>query len=594
MSLLAMQDNSKQSDFSFFLQFYKKHIHLFFIALPIALIIALIPVAQALIAGDFVEKGLFQKNMDMVKNYSFLIVIVFVVDGISNFIYKFCIRMSMEKTVKDTRDFFFKKYIALSKSLTNTIPSGKITNHLLSDMFVLSFFSNEIINVFSQPLKIIVIFGFLFYTSWKLTLICLLTLPFVLLITKYFGKKNKKNQENIQEALEDITIQVHESTSGLQTAQIFGRLGTLYTDFKTKNEHHLSRIKKLIRIEESVSPTIKVFTTFVAALVAYFGGYLVETGEMSAGKLTTYFTAGGLMLDPLRKIGHINVKVQEFSAVLHRLRDFINIKTDAITDEQAFMLENPTTTNTKNSFTHLKAQNIHYTHNQNDKDAFKLTIPEFEFKAGQRIAFVGQSGSGKSTFSHLILRLLDPVQGTLLLNNKKVSDYDLKSYRSHFSYVSQNPFLFNKTLKENLLFAKSSATDEELKKVIQQAQLDQLVNSWPEGINTVIAPQSSSVSGGEKQRIAIARAILKDSPVIIFDEATSQLDSENETLIAKALNDLAQNKSIISIAHRLSTTKDYDHIYVFENGKIIEQGTPGDLLSQDTSTYKKLYDLQSL
>lgn len=566
------------------------------IAIPLAIIVSATTMAPAPAAGNFFDEILAEGDINKVLFLCTIVFFIFILDGAARFTYRYTIRLALERAVRDLRNDVFERFMIFSKEISTRFTSGQVTNHMLSDMFVISSFSFEIIDIVLQPLTVLVLFSYLFYLNWQLTCFCLLAVPILIVITKFFGKKSKRNQHNIQSTLEKISNQIMESVNGLATIQSYSRIKKFKNEFQDRNSENYHHLAKLIRNEESVSPLLKVFTTLIGVGVAAYGGYLVINGQLSKGDLLAYVLAAGLMQQPLKQIGRLHVRTQEIVAAAERLYKIFQIPLDPISTEQTTLHTGTTTSKLPTPL--IEFHNLSYQYpNSNGlprKALYAVNDLNFSIQPGEKVALVGRSGSGKSTLSQLCMRFMDPTIGDVSLNGKNARDWDLSEFRQHFAYVSQHPFLFNRSIKENLLLANQNATEEELWNALEKAFLKDFVCTLPKQLDTVVGNDAGELSGGERQRLAIARSFLKNAPFLVFDEATSQLDSHSEKAIQQALEELIKNRSAMIIAHRLITIRKVDKIYVFDQGKIVEHGSPASLLENKNGPFHKLWEAQNL
>jgi subfamily B ATP-binding cassette protein MsbA len=565
---------------------------------------ALVNMQTVNLPKHFIDDALAKKRWDLVLFFAGALVALFLLDGFFDYFHRFSLRVCVERTVRDLRKEIFDRLMVFSHDQASRYTSGKAVNHIVSDVQVMSNGLHIAADVIKEPLVLLALLGTLFYTSWKLTLVCFIAIPLVGLIGKLLGKSARRNQARLQDAMENVSNHVLESLGGLRTAHAFGRTRTLREEFSRYLDESYGFLIRLARAEESVSPTTKFITSIVGGALIAFGGRLVVDGELTAGGLVTFITAAAGMQQPLRQLNQVNVRLQQVIAAARRLVIMLEEPLDDVARSQARILTAavPPPAPRKREARPLIFENVSYKYphrtvedaetNVEDKRPWALEQLSLELPAGRRLALVGKSGSGKSTMTLLALRFLDPTSGRVILGDKPANEWDLGDYRAHFSWVSQDIFLFNRTIRENLSFARSTASDKDIWAALEKAQLKDFVERLPRKLDTQLGERASRLSGGEKQRLAIARAFLKDAPLVVLDEATSNLDATSEEAVSRALYDLMEDRSVLVIAHRLNLIREVDEVAVLGEGKLLEKGPPETLLDLADGHFRKLWDTQ--
>jgi ATP-binding cassette, subfamily B, bacterial MsbA len=574
-----------------------------------------IQILQNQLTRNFFDKGLDEKNWNQVISICIALIIYFFIEGLVTYLHRYLLRIGTESTVKGLRKEVFDRFLILSQSQYAPYTSGRAVNHIISDTTVISNGLHIIADLIQSPLTILGMLGYLFYLNWQLTLVCLLALPLVALVGKLLGGSARRNQGRIQGMLEKLSNHVIESIRGLRTAHTFNQTSQLQNEFQDKLDESYRYYLKLARVEEIVAPLTKWVTSWVGAVLIGFGAYFVikdapaaATGDPRAfttGALVAFLMAAGRLQQPLRQLNHVHVRLQQVFASAERICGVLHEELDQVSLAQKKILETDSQVQKINLNTRLNPkatslcfQNVNFRYPQREGEAALDSNPlalkdiSFELRTGQRVALVGRSGSGKSTLSLLAMRFLDATQGSILLNGKEAREWDLNAYRNHFTYVSQDVYIFNRSLKENLLFANSSATEEQMWEALEKAHIKNFVEKLPRGLETRAGELAGSFSGGEKQRFSIARAFLKNAPFLILDEATSQLDAHAEASVQKALSELLIGRSALIIAHRLATVRDCDRVLVMESGSVIEEGSPQTLLQSPDGAFSTLWKTQ--
>ncbi len=554
---------------------------------------------------DFIDEALVKREWGAVLQTCLALVGLFVVYGTCDFLHRFCLRVAVERSVRGLRNELFEKLLVLSNDRGGHT-SGKAMAHIVSDVQVVSQGLHILADIIKEPLMVLGLLATLFYINWKLTMICAVALPLIGLLGKFLGRSARRNQTQIQGSLEHLSDHVLESLGGLKTAHAYGRVADLQREFDAKTSHTYRYLIRLARTEELISPLTKLLTAGVGALLMGFGGYFVVNDEMTTGGLIAFITAAATVQQPLRQINHVNVRLQQVLAAAQRLFSLLETPLDSVGQAQAEQLAHdlerraPTVDGKRASPKAVAATRVpslrfrdvayKYPANAENERAWAVEGLGFHLEAGKRIALVGRSGSGKSTTCLLALRFADPQRGQILLDGKEAADWALGDYRSHFAWVSQDIFLFNRSIRANLEFARPDASESDLWKALERAHLEDFVKSLPQGLDTRLGERASQISGGEKQRIAIARAFLKNAPIVLLDEATSQLDSQSEKAVTSALRELMSDRSALIIAHRLSTVRDADEVFVLEHGHLAEQGAPAQLLERPDGLFRRLWE----
>jgi len=524
-------------------------------------------------------------------------VLLFFAQSMTSFLQKFYARKSVERLLKDLRERIFHKLLIFSESQRSPYASGKAVNHVVADVQVINELFYIIVGMVKEPITILALLVYLFMIEWRLALICALAVYPVSLIGKYLGKSTKKNQRKIQESLEKISQHTSDSIIGMRTAHVFNSTDSLKSEAKELIDESYKYHIRLARAEEASGPLSKSFFAFLGAAILFGGNFMVSKLKiLEFPELIAFITAAGLLQAPFRELNRVKVKLQRVFASLERVVTLLETPLDSLSTEQNKLIESAEETQNMESISKIKEicfQKISYSYDfSSEKRDFAVKNFNLNLEAGKRYALVGESGSGKSTLALLLMRLIDPSQGEILMNGKNIQELNLIAYRKLISYVSQEVHLFNKSIRENLIIAKPSASDSELYAALEKAQIRNFIESLPNGLETIISNRAQNISGGEKQRFALARAFLKDSPILILDEATSQLDAQNEKLIQESLHELIKNKTVLTIAHRLSTIKNSDMVLVMSKGEIIELGDPQQLLSNSSSEFTQLWNFQ--
>lgn len=418
----------------------------------------------------------------------------------------------------------------------------------------------------------------LLYNSWQLSLCAMGVLVFLILPLKIVRKRIKKIiARSVVGNTEMITL-YNETTQGNRVIKAFELQDQMKQTFNSRAEFLFSMSIKLVRDTNWLAPVMHLVSAVGVALVLYFGVSLILDGTMSSGSFVAFLAALIMLYTPLKTIGNNFISVQQALLALDRIYQLLDYKSFE-EEEQEGKQE------LKGLSQGIEFKDVHFSYTA-EREILKGI--SFKVPAGKKIALVGNSGGGKTTVCSLIPRLYDPDSGEVCIDGLNIRDYTLKSLRSQMAVVFQDNFLFQGTIRQNIVCARPDATDEEIQDALHRACLSELVASLPQGLETQIGERGVTLSGGQKQRLAIARALVRNAPLVILDEATSALDNRSEKVVQKALDELMQGRTTIVIAHRLSTVRDADEILVINDGEIAEQGTHEELLRKG-GAYAALY-----
>ncbi|MEZ4878869.1 MAG: ABC transporter transmembrane domain-containing protein, partial [Chitinophagales bacterium] len=530
------------------------------------------------------------KSDDFIQNRNQVVLIfllILVAQGVFSFLRVYIFAKVNEPVLANIRKDLYNKIICFPMSFFEKTRTGELQSRLTNDVTALSdILSLTLAEFFRQFAILIVGIGLLFYTSVKLTLIMLATFPIVIVLGILLSRFIRNNSKNIQEALAKANVVLDETLMSIQSVKAYTR--EAYESQRYATDIDASKRLGIINaIFRGGFVTFIIVVVFGAIVFIFWSGTgMVEQNHIDPN---TGITPGKL-IEFLMYTIFIGGSFGGLSDSLGRI-----VKAIGATERIVDILNTPTETDI-NNFTPLKLdgnivfQNVAFAYpTRKDIDIFKdlnLTIEK-----GQKVALVGPSGAGKSTIIQLILKYYDVDSGTISIANTNINDINVKQLRDNMAIVPQEVLLFGGSIKENILYGKLDATDEEIIQAAKQANALEFIEQFPEGLNTVVGERGIKLSGGQRQRIAIARAILKNPPILLLDEATSSLDAESEHLVQAALNTLMENRTTIIIAHRLSTIRNVDKILVLNHGKIVEQGSHEELSTQD-GLYSNLLKLQ--
>ena len=494
------------------------------------------------------------------------------------FLHFYWLRFIMDRATCTVRENVFKKLIHLPTTFFVKKKQGDLVSHLINDSQVFAGGFKALLDLVREPAKAIVFLGMAFLADWQLTLVIFIMAPLLITIFAISGKQVKKNQKNVQDNYGQLTHNISEGISSHKITKAFNLQHYVSERFKLAQKNFFGSQMKTTFVEEVAHPFVEVVGAMAFAGVIVFAHHRIQIGATTVGEFIQFVGALALFMDPIRKFSQANIKLSQASAARDRL------------DQVETILSEPNEGHHQvTSFQDkIEIKDLSFSYGE----SYVVSDLSLTIKKGQKVAFVGASGSGKSTLMSLLLRLYPVDSESIRLDGKNIDDIELKSLRDLFGFVGQEIFLFHDTVKNNLTVG-GEFTDEQIKEALDIAYASEFVDKLPQGLNTYIGDRGTRLSGGQQQRLCIARAYLQNPDIFLFDEATSALDNESEKVVQKALENLAGDKTVIAVAHRLSTVQDFDQIYVMRDGHVVEHGIHSDLLKKE-GEYSKLYSLGSI
>ena len=444
--------------------------------------------------------------------------------------------------------------------------------------------SSVVVNLSRNILMVLGLIGYLFYVDPTLATIFFLVLPPAAIGLRMLGKRLRKAIRMSLEEIGTLSALVSETLKGMRIIRAFGKERIHSEKASSIIDNVVSLSMKGVKARSASAPIMEMVTGFAIAGIIYYAGSKSLDGFMSVGSFMAFTTAAGLLYDPLKAVANLQAMLQEGVAASQRLFPILDNKPKIISPDKPLEIKK-----FKGS---LKFSKVNFSYNNDKKDKILKEI-SLEIKPGQTAALVGPSGAGKSSLLNLVPRFYDVHSGSVLLDDYDLRNLSLSNVRSASSLVSQDALIFDISIKENIIFGCDGISDEIFLKVCKDSLVDDFVKDLPDKYLTLVGESGVRLSGGQKQRIAIARAMIKDAPILLLDEATSSLDSESEKKVQEALDKLMRDKTALIVAHRLSTIKNVDVIYVIDNGAIVEQGTHKELVDKN-GLYAFLFKTQFL
>jgi ATP-binding cassette, subfamily B, bacterial MsbA len=563
-------------------EYVKQHLKKILVALVLSIIVAGSTSGIAWILDPAVKKIFVEQNKIFAWTIPVLIVLAFTSKGLSLYFARInIIRVGQEVAGALQKKIAYNILTSDIQTLDNR-HSGKYISNIMFDAFqVQNLVSTGVLNLMKDTFSVIALVSLMFYQNWKLALFAILMMPLAGGLAKSLGKRIGKATSKAGISSGNLTSFLTEIFKGSKMIRI-------YQKEKEENEKASKVIDDLVEKNIKIgsvliraTPIMETLTGFMIAGFIIFSGKLIASGELGVNNFFSFLAAMMLAYQPIRSLATINMAAYQGAAAFKRISEIIDkeIKIKESTNLPQLILKN----------SDIKFNNVGFKYDTTDMKAIKQI--NFDIKGNSMAAFVGHSGAGKSTIINLLPRFYDPQEGSIEIDNQNIKGVSLSSLRKNLSLVSQDVILFDDTVKNNIAYAKPNASDEDIVKACEFAASDTFIKKLPNGYDTMIGENGVRLSGGQKQRISIARAILKESPIILLDEATSSLDTESEEIVQNAINNLTKNKTTLVIAHRLSTIHNADKIFVVKEGKIINSGDHHFLIN-NCNEYKSLYKKQ--
>lgn len=552
-----------------------------FLAMICMVVVAATTSATAFIVKPVLDDIFLNKNVTMLRIIPFAVVIIFVLRGVGMYGQEFLMHYVGESIIKRLRDSLYDRITDLSLAFFHKERTGVLMSRITFDVNVIkTMVSTAVTGALRDCFSIVGLTGVIFYRDWKLALISFFVLPFAFFPIVKFGRRVRRFSTRGQESMADLNAFLHETFMGNKIVKAFGREDDEKKSFFEKS-HKVFRFEvKSLRAKALTSPVMEVLGGIGVALVIWYGGNGVVAGTSTPGTFFSFMTAVLLLYPPVKKLTKLNNTVQQGLAAVDRVFDILE------TESEIHDASDPIAIQTGSH--QITFDNVSFSYDGSETVLKNINL---DVNPGEVIALVGMSGGGKTSLVNLIPRFYDVTEGAIKLDGVDIKDIAISDLRKEVAIVTQEPILFNDTIKRNIAYGKPNATDLEIENAAKAAYIYKFIDSLPKRFDTVIGELGSRLSGGEKQRMCIARALLKDAPILILDEATASLDTEAERLVQKALENLMQSRTSFVIAHRLSTIAYANRIIVIIGGRIVEEGQHEDLL-KEKGEYYNLYQMQ--
>ena len=536
--------------------------------------------ATAYLVKPAVEQIFEQKNMHMLALIPAAIIAVFAIKGLAAYGSGYLLSYVGQEVIRRLRNRLYNHIQDLPLAFFQRNKTGDLMSRITNDVAIVSaMFTSAITGSIRDGFSIIGLIAVTFFLIPKLAVFTFIVFPIAGYPLYYFGRKIRRVRLGVQEAWADINAFLHEAFTGTKIVKAFCMEEHEKKRFAQKSRGIFRLEMKENRVREMSSPLMELLGGLGIGFIIWYGGRQVIAGTYSFGAFMSFLTAVGLMYQPLKKISRLNNAIQRGMAAIERIYDILEQKSD--------LIETDTPVEIRPGSHRITFENVSFKY---DRD---LVLKNINLKAevGEIIALVGVSGGGKTSLVNLIPRFYDPTEGRILLGEVDIRQVAIEALRARIAMVTQEPILFNDSIRNNIAYGMLTASEQQIEAAAKAAYAYDFIKGFPEGFNTSIGELGGRLSGGQRQRICIARALLKDAPILILDEATSSLDSESEILVQKALGNLMKGRTTFVIAHRLSTIGNADRIIVIVDGRIVEEGRHDDLLDR-RQEYYKLYQMQ--
>lgn len=535
-----------------------------------------VPIVQKIFDDIFVEKDFF-----MLKVIPLVLVGLYLIKGIFLYIQNLIIFGTSWELVVSLREKIFSRMQRLPFSFFEEVTTGQLISRIINDVAIMqSSITNLVKETLQNSIMLLGLICWVFYLKWDWAIMALLIFPLAVFPIANIARKLRRLSRKGQEFLADINSTIVESFSGIKVVRAFSLEQQQTRKLAEQNSQFLKVMKKNVKYIEMTSPLLEFLGMVSGAFILWYGGYQVITGQVTQGTFIAFIVALFMMYGPIRLLFKTYAKFQ--SALAGAERVFFILDKDE-EDAHGGSLE---LTQFKDR---IEFRNVSFRYPS--RDAGVLNTINLTVKKSEILAIVGMSGAGKTTLVDLLFRFFNVTDGQILIDGVDIREFSVHSLRRNLALVTQETFLFDDTIRNNIAFGETGATQEEILQAARAAHVDAFVGNMADGYDTIIGERGVKLSGGQRQRIAIARAILRNAPILVLDEATSSLDSESEKLVQDALHNLMENRTTFVIAHRLSTIKHASRIIVIENGRIVEEGTHEALLAH-CGIYQRYYEMQ--
>ena len=551
-----------------------------FLAMACMLVIAVASSATAFLVKPVLDDIFFNKNITMLKIIPLVVILIYFLRGLGMYGQDYLMNYVGENIIKDLRNDLYNRIQDLPIAFFHKEQTGVLMSRITNDVNIIkTMVSTAVTGSLKDSFTIVGLTFVIFYRDWKMALFAFIILPVAFFPIVEFGRRVRRISTGWQEAMADLNSFLHETIAGNKIVKAFGMESYEKKRFFNKTLDLFKLEMKAVIARSLSSPIMEFLGGLGIAFIIWYGGYKVITGSSTAGTFFSFMAAVLMLYDPVKKLSGLNNAVQQGLAAADRVFDIIEMESDIKERKDPITIQRGPH--------RVTFENVFFKYD----DVMVLKDINLDVKAGEVLALVGMSGGGKTSLVNLIPRFYDATRGAIRIDGVDIRDVSLSSLRDQMAIVTQEPILFNDSVRNNIAYGKQDATDKEIIKAAEAAYAYDFIQNFPNKFDTNIGELGGRLSGGEKQRICIARALLKDAPILILDEATSSLDAEAEMLVQKALENLMKGRTTFVIAHRLSTIDYADRIVVIVNGRVEEEGKQEELISMQGEFFK-LYQMQ--
>ncbi len=535
--------------------------------------------AVAFLVKPALDDIFINKDATRLALIPFLVLAVYLLKGFFEFAQSYLMSGVGQRVIRDIRDHLYRHLQSLSLSFYMKHPTGVLMSRVTNDVGLMqASITDAVTGLIKDFFAALFLVGVVFYRDWKLALVALIAFPLAFWPIARFGRKLRRTSIRSQEVTGGLTSHLQETISGVKLVKAFGAEEYEVDRFASRNADLYRLSMKVVKVQALTSPLSEMFAGIGAAAVIFYGGYSVVNGISTPGNFFSFMTALFMLYEPVKRLSRINNVIQQGIAAATRVFEVLDTLPEVREKEGAADLP---AVRREIAFSHVDFR-------YGDEGADILKDVTFTIPMGTMVAIVGSSGAGKTTLVDLIPRFYDPRRGEIRIDGTDIRDVSLSSLRSRIGIVSQHTILFNDTVRNNIAYGSPGAPAVKVEEAARRANAHAFISRMTDGYDTVVGEQGLKLSGGERQRIAIARALLKDAPILVLDEATSALDTESESVVQEALEYLMRGRTTFVIAHRLSTVRNADVIFVVEEGRIVETGRHDELLARE-SRYRSFY-----
>jgi subfamily B ATP-binding cassette protein MsbA len=558
----------------------KPHIIKFLCAMACMLAVGATTSALAFLVKPALDEIFLKQNADMLKLVPIIVIVIYIIKGGCSYGQTMLMSFIGQRVVTDLRSQLYNHIQRQPLAFFTSNPTGILMSRITNDVgFIQRAVSEAVTSFLKDSFTLVGLIFVIFYRDWKLAIIATFIFPLTIYPITKFGEKMRKYATKRQVTMGSLTSLLQETISGTRIVKAFGMEDHEGKRFSTENERLFTLFMKSVSVRALSSPFMELLGGLGIAAIVYYGGYQVIKGTSSPGTFFSFMAALLLLYEPVKRLTNVNNTIQQGIAAAIRVFGIMDREPEIRNREDSYDL--PPISKS------IEIRNVSFSY---DEELVLRNI-NLTVKSGEIIAFVGMSGGGKTTLVNLIPRFYDVTEGSIFIDDHDIRDVTVESLRKQIAIVTQQTILFNETIRNNIAYGDIQKSDDEIVHAARMANAHNFIMNMPDGYDTVIGEQGVKLSGGERQRLSIARALLKDAPILILDEATSSLDTEAEMEVQEALENLMKGRTTLVIAHRLSTIGNADRIIVIVNGSIIEEGTHDTLIAKQ-GEYFKLYNMQ--